>query len=148
MPSAPDRAHSAHGAHGAPRTDADLAGLPALPRRASTAEAVAGASAVHADTWVSMGQEDAKAARKQAFEGFTVDGDLMALAAPEAVFMHCLPAFHDKNTKVGGEVMGETGMDDGLEVTDEVFESPASIVFDQAENRLHTIKALLVATLA
>ena len=61
--------------------------------------------------------------------------------------MHCLPAFHDKNTKVGGEIMSETGMDDGLEVTDEVFESPSSIVFDQAENRLHTIKAVLVATL-
>ena len=64
-----------------------------------------------------------------------------------AKFMHCLPAFHDKNTKVGGEIMDETGMGDGLEVTDEVFESPSSIVFDQAENRLHTIKAVLVATL-
>jgi ornithine carbamoyltransferase len=62
-------------------------------------------------------------------------------------FLHCLPAFHDKNTKVGGEIMDETGMDDGLELTDEVFESPNSIVFDQAENRLHTIKAVLVATL-
>ena len=61
--------------------------------------------------------------------------------------MHCLPAFHDTNTVVGAEIMGETGMTEGLEVTDEVFESPASIVFDQAENRLHTIKAVLVATL-
>ena len=63
-------------------------------------------------------------------------------------FMHCLPAFHDTNTVVGREIMEHTGMTDGLEVTDEVFESDASIVFDQAENRLHTIKAILVATLA
>ena len=62
--------------------------------------------------------------------------------------MHCLPAFHDTNTVVGREIMEHTGMTSGLEVTDEVFESPASIVFDQAENRLHTIKAILVATLA
>jgi ornithine carbamoyltransferase len=61
--------------------------------------------------------------------------------------MHCLPAFHDKNTVVGRQIIEETGMDDGLEVTNEVFESPSSIVFDQAENRLHTIKAVLVATL-
>jgi ornithine carbamoyltransferase len=65
----------------------------------------------------------------------------------QAKFMHCLPAFHDKNTVVGRQVMEHTGLDDGLEVTDEVFESDASIVFDQAENRLHTIKAVLVATL-
>ena len=62
-------------------------------------------------------------------------------------FMHCLPAFHDSNTEVGAEMMEATGMPNGLEVTDEVFESPASIVFDQAENRLHTIKAVMVATL-
>jgi ornithine carbamoyltransferase len=61
--------------------------------------------------------------------------------------MHCLPAFHDTNTVVGSEIMSETNMPEGLEVTNEVFESPASIVFDQAENRLHTIKAILVATL-
>ncbi|HEY8466540.1 MAG TPA: ornithine carbamoyltransferase subunit F, partial [Solirubrobacterales bacterium] len=63
-------------------------------------------------------------------------------------FMHCLPSFHDRNTKVGAEVMAEAGLDDGLEVSNDVFESPRSIVFDQAENRLHTIKAVLVATLA
>jgi ornithine carbamoyltransferase len=61
--------------------------------------------------------------------------------------MHCLPAFHDTNTAVGAEIMEATGMTAGLEVTDEVFQSPASIVFHQAENRLHTIKAILVATL-
>ena len=64
-----------------------------------------------------------------------------------AKFMHCLPAYHDRNTVVGRQIIDETGMDDGLEVTDDVFESARSIVFDQAENRLHTIKAVLVATL-
>ena len=66
---------------------------------------------------------------------------------PAVKFMHCLPAFHDMNTVVGREIMEHTGMTNGLEVTDEVFTSNASIVFDQAENRLHTIKAILVATL-
>jgi ornithine carbamoyltransferase len=65
---------------------------------------------------------------------------------PKVRFLHCLPAFHDRNTKVGEELFQATGMD-GLEVTDEVFESAHSIVFDQAENRMHTIKAILVATL-
>ena len=63
-------------------------------------------------------------------------------------FMHCLPAFHDTETTVGQEIAEATGMSTGLEVTDKVFRSPASVVFDQAENRLHTIKAILVATLA
>jgi ornithine carbamoyltransferase len=67
---------------------------------------------------------------------------------PNAKFMHCLPAYHDKNTVVGRQIMEHVGLEDGLEVTNEVFESPQSIVFDQAENRLHTIKAVLVATLA
>jgi ornithine carbamoyltransferase len=66
---------------------------------------------------------------------------------PAVKFMHCLPAFHDMNTKVGSEIMEHTGMTEGLEVTNQVFESGASIVFDQAENRLHTIKAVPVATL-
>jgi ornithine carbamoyltransferase len=66
---------------------------------------------------------------------------------PKVKFMHCLPAFHDPNTTVGREMMEHTGMTSGLEVTGEVFESGASIVFDQAENRLHTIKAILVATI-
>jgi ornithine carbamoyltransferase len=72
----------------------------------------------------------------------------MSAAAGAARFMHCLPAYHDARTEVGAEIMSATGLSGGIEVTDEVFESPASIVFDQAENRLHTIKALLVATLA
>jgi ornithine carbamoyltransferase len=66
---------------------------------------------------------------------------------PRVKFMHCLPAFHDENTTIGREIMERTGMKDGLEVTDEVFQSPASIVFDQAETRLHIIKAVLVATI-
>jgi len=66
---------------------------------------------------------------------------------PRVKFMHCLPALHDEHTTIGRDVMEHTGMTDGLEVTNEVFESPASIVFEQAENRLHTIKAILVATI-
>jgi ornithine carbamoyltransferase len=88
-------------------------------------EAVAGADAVHADTWVSMGQEADRAARKQAFEGFTVDGRLMAMAAPEAVFMHCLPAYR------------------GLEVTADVIDGPQSAVIEQGHNRLPTSRAAL-----
>jgi len=72
---------------------------------------------------------------------------LQASGNPAVKFMHCLPAFHDPNTIVGREIMEDTGMTSGLEVTGEVFNSRASIVFDQAENRLHTIKAILVATL-
>jgi ornithine carbamoyltransferase len=72
---------------------------------------------------------------------------LSASGNPEVRFMHCLPAFHDAQTVVGAQIMGLTGMPEGLEVTNDVFQSPSSIVFDQAENRLHTIKALLVATL-
>jgi ornithine carbamoyltransferase len=72
---------------------------------------------------------------------------LQATGNPRAKFLHCLPAFHNRNTKVGESIYQQYGLD-GLEVTEDVFESPASIVFDQAENRLHTIKAILVATLA
>jgi ornithine carbamoyltransferase len=75
-------------------------------------------------------------------------GLLGKTGSPAVKFMHCLPAFHDTNTAVGREIMDHTGMTSGLEVTDEVFQSAASIVFDQAENRLHTIKAILVATLS
>jgi ornithine carbamoyltransferase len=79
---------------------------------------------------------------------YQVNADLMRKTGnPKVKFMHCLPAFHDTNTVVGREIMEHTGMTSGLEVTGEVFSSGASIVFDQAENRLHTIKAVLVATL-
>ena len=73
---------------------------------------------------------------------------MAATGNPDVRFMHCLPAFHDTETAVGRDIYAEDRRSDGLEVTDEVFESAASIVFDQAENRLHTIKAIMVATLA
>ena len=113
------------------------------------AQAVAGADFIHTDVWVSMGEpKDVWAERVKLLAPYQVNTGLMGKAHNRAVkFMHCLPAFHDPNTVVGREIMEHTGMTSGLEVTDEVFRSPASIVFDQAENRLHTIKAVLVATL-
>ena len=111
---------------------------------------VAGADFVHTDIWVSMGEpRDVWVERARLLAPYRVDAALMAATGkPGARFMHCLPAYHDMDTVIGAEIGAATGMTDGLEVSDEVFESPASVVFDQAENRLHTIKALLVATLA
>ena len=113
------------------------------------AQAVADADFVHTDVWVSMGEaKDVWADRVRLLTPYQVNAGLLRKARNPAVkFMHCLPAFHDTNTVVGRQIMEHTGMTSGLEVTDEVFRSPASIVFDQAENRLHTIKAVLVATL-
>ena len=113
------------------------------------ADAVHGADFIHTDVWVSMGEpKDVWTERVTLLKPYQVNAALMAAAGnPKVKFMHCLPAFHDPNTAVGREMMEHTGMTSGLEVTGEVFESPASIVFDQAENRLHTIKAILVATL-
>jgi len=113
-------------------------------------EAVVGVQFVHTDVWVSMGEsKEVWTGRTELLRPYRVDAELMAATGNPAVrFMHCLPAFHDANTVVGAEIMAHTGMADGLEVTHDVFESEASVVFDQAENRLHTIKALLVATLA
>ena len=113
------------------------------------AQAVAGADFIHTDVWVSMGEaKDVWAERVRVLTPYQVNADLMRKAHNPAVkFMHCLPAFHAPNTTVGREIMEHTGMTGGLEVTGEVFNSGASIVFDQAENRLHTIKAILVATL-
>ena len=113
------------------------------------AAAVAGADFIHTDVWVSMGEaKDVWADRVRLLAPYQVNAGLMAKAGNPAVkFMHCLPAYHDTNTVVGRQIMEHTGMTSGLEVTDQVFTSPASIVFDQAENRLHTIKAILVATL-
>jgi ornithine carbamoyltransferase len=112
-------------------------------------EAVAGVDFIHTDVWVSMGEsKDVWSERVELLRPYQVNSDLLEKTGnPRVKFMHCLPAFHDPNTIVGREMMEHTGMKEGLEVTGEVFESPASIVFDQAENRLHTIKALLVATL-
>ena len=113
------------------------------------AQAVADVDFIHTDVWVSMGEaKDVWADRVRLLTPYQVNADLLRKAKNPAVkFMHCLPAFHDTNTVVGREIMEHTGMTSGLEVTGEVFRSPASIVFDQAENRLHTIKAILVATL-
>ena len=111
--------------------------------------AVTGVDFVHTDVWVSMGEaKDVWAERVDLLTPYQVNAALLEKSGnPKVKFMHCLPAFHDPNTVVGREIMEHTGMSSGLEVTGQVFESPASIVFDQAENRLHTIKALLVATL-
>ena len=113
------------------------------------AQAVHGVDFIHTDVWVSMGEpKDVWAERVRVLKPYQVNTALMrASGNPKVKFMHCLPAFHDPNTTVGREVMEHTGSTDGLEVTGEVFGSPASIVFDQAENRLHTIKAIMVATL-
>jgi ornithine carbamoyltransferase len=112
-------------------------------------EAVKGVDFIHTDVWVSMGE--AKSVwdeRVRLLRPYQVNADkLRQTGNPKTKFMHCLPAFHSTNTVVGKEMMEHTDMMNGLEVTDDVFESPASIVFDQAENRLHTIKAILVATL-
>jgi ornithine carbamoyltransferase len=112
-------------------------------------QAVSGADFVHTDVWVSMGEsKDVWEERVRLLSPYQVNAALLENTGnPRVKFMHCLPAFHDPNTVVGREMMEHTGMSSGLEVTGEVFESPASIVFDQAENRLHTIKALLLATL-
>jgi ornithine carbamoyltransferase len=112
-------------------------------------QAVEGVDFVHTDVWVSMGEpKDVWHERVGLLKPYQVNKELLGRTGnSRAKFMHCLPAFHDPNTVVGREMMEATGMDTGLEVTGDVFESGASIVFDQAENRLHTIKALLVATL-
>ncbi len=112
-------------------------------------EAVSGVDFIHTDVWVSMGEaKDVWTDRVRVLTPYQVNAALMERSGNPAVkFMHCLPAFHDPNTTVGREIMEHTGMTSGLEVTGEVFNSGASIVFDQAENRLHTIKAILVATL-
>lgn len=111
--------------------------------------AVRGADFLYTDVWVSMGEpESAWAERIDLMKPYQVNRKVLEMTEnPRAKFLHCLPAFHDKETKVGREIFEKYGME-GLEVTDEVFESEASIVFDQAENRLHTIKAVMVATLA
>ena len=111
--------------------------------------AVQGVDFIHTDVWVSMGEDKhVWDERVQLLKPYQVNRELLSKTGNRKTkFMHCLPAFHDPNTAVGREMMEHTGMSQGLEVTGEVFESPASIVFDQAENRLHTIKAILVATL-
>ena len=112
------------------------------------AAAVKNADVIYTDVWVSMGEPmDVWQERIHDLSPYQVNAQLMAQAGPHAVFMHCLPAFHDHKTTIGKE-MGEAFCRDAMEVTDEVFESPQSIVFDEAENRMHTIKAVMAATLA
>ncbi len=113
------------------------------------AEGVRGADVIYTDVWVSMGEpESVWDERVAMLRPYQVDAAMLrATGNPDVVFMHCLPAFHDLETEVGRAMHERYGLD-AMEVTDEVFESPASVVFDQAENRMHTIKAVLVATLA
>lgn len=102
---------------------------------------------IYTDVWVSMGEPDEVwAERIRALSPYKVTSEVMKNAGEQAVFMHCLPAFHDLKTKIGKQIYEKFGIDD-MEVTDEVFESSQSIVFDEAENRMHTIKAVMAATL-
>ncbi|MGW5638485.1 ornithine carbamoyltransferase [Streptomyces sp. NPDC003832] len=114
----------------------------------SVAEGVRGADFVATDVWVSMGEpKEVWDERIKALAPYAVTMDVLrATGNPDVRFLHCLPAFHDLGTKVGREIFEAHGLD-SLEVTDEVFESAHSVVFDEAENRMHTIKAVLVATL-
>ena len=110
-------------------------------------KATAGADVIYTDVWVSMGEPvEVWEERIRELSPYQVNAELMAMTGKETVFMHCLPAYHNLDTGVGRE-MGEKFHRDAMEVTDEVFESPASIVFDEAENRMHTIKAVMAATL-
>ena len=112
-------------------------------------KAVKGVDYVHTDVWVSMGEpKEVWTERIKLLLPYQVNSEIMKKTGnPNVKFMHCLPSFHDMKTKVGKKISEEYGLKDGIEVTDEVFESEASIVFDQAENRMHTIKAVMVATL-
>ena len=106
-----------------------------------------GADVIYTDIWVSMGEpEEVWETRIKLLRPYQVNAAVMKNAAPEAVFMHCLPSFHDTKTTIGAEIAEKFGIPE-MEVTDEVFESSQSVVFDEAENRMHTIKAVIYATL-
>ena len=110
-------------------------------------KAVQGADVIYSDVWVSMGEPlEVWEKRIHDLAPYQVNASLMAAAGEQAVFLHCLPAFHDHKTVIGRE-MGERFGREAMEVTDEVFESPQSLVFQEAENRMHTIKAVMAATL-
>jgi ornithine carbamoyltransferase len=113
------------------------------------AEGVKGADYLYTDVWVSMGEPDSVwEERVGLLKPYQVNAKAMELTGnPDVKFMHCLPAFHNTDTEVGKEMEEKFGLEQGMEVTEEVFESAASIVFDEAENRMHTIKAIMVATL-
>ena len=105
------------------------------------------ADVIYTDVWVSMGEPDCVwAERIRLLKNYQVNAEKMAMAKPDAMFMHCLPSFHDLKTKIGKEIHDRYGLDE-MEVTDEVFESAQSRVFEEAENRMHTIKAVMAATL-
>ncbi len=109
--------------------------------------AVQGADVLYTDVWVSMGEpNEVWEERIKALSPYQINSELMKIAGENAVFMHCLPAFHDLKTTVGKEISEKFGISE-MEVTDEVFEGSRSIVFDEAENRMHTIKAVMLATL-
>ncbi len=110
-------------------------------------EGVKGADVIYTDVWVSMGEPmEIWEQRIKELAPYQVNAKVMAAAKPTAIFMHCLPAFHDLNTTIGKE-MGARFNRDSMEVSDDVFSSPQSVVFDEAENRMHTIKAVMLATL-
>ena len=110
-------------------------------------EGAAGADVLYTDIWVSMGEPDCVwAERIRLLKAYQVNAEKMALAKPDAIFMHCLPSFHDTNTTIGREIADKFGITE-MEVSDDVFLGPQSVVFDEAENRLHTIKAVMYATL-
>jgi ornithine carbamoyltransferase len=115
----------------------------------SIPDGVSGADAIYTDVWVSMGEPEATWDERIALlRPYQVTASMLAATGnPDVRFLHCLPSFHDLTTEVGARIFERHGLT-AMEVTDEVFESPASIVFDQAENRMHTIKAVLVATLS
>ena len=111
------------------------------------AEGAQDADVIYTDVWVSRGEPDAVwAERIRARLPYQVNKKVMTYARDSAIFMHCLPAFHDLDTKIGKEIHEKFGLD-AMEVTDEVFESAQSVVFDEAENRMHTIKAVIAATM-
>ena len=113
----------------------------------SIEEGVKDASVIYTDVWVSMGEDDSLwQERIQKLTPYRVTKELMNMAGPNAIFLHCLPSFHDTNTTIGKEISEKFGINE-IEVTDEVFESEQSKVMDQAENRLHTIKAVMYATM-
>ena len=108
---------------------------------------VKGADVIYTDVWVSMGEEDQFAERIKLLEPYRVNAEMMAKTSnPDCIFLHCLPSFHDLETAVGRDIHEKFGLTE-MEVSDEVFRSPASKVFDEAENRMHTIKAVMVATI-
>jgi len=119
-----------------------------ITQTANVGEGVAGVDFLYTDVWLSMGEpKDQWDSRIALLKPYQINMETVrATGNPAVKVMHCLPAFHDRRTKVGEEIFEHTGLD-ALEITDEVFESPYSIVFDQAENRMHTIKAIMVATL-